>query len=88
MIRILLLSATIGFTSRACYIKLLVALIVALAFLIAFLYIRPYRRSLHALMQGLAMAVPVISMGCTFQDRCRDIFCRLSFERPNSYSAL
>ena len=63
MSRVLLLTSTIGFTSRSCYVKMLVAQICAAGYLFAFLYAKPYRRGLHNFAQALVSAVPVLSMG-------------------------
>ena len=62
-LRILLLTSCVGFISRSCYVKMLVAQIIALVFLVLFLWCRPYRRSYHNCFQALLMTLPVFGMG-------------------------
>ena len=62
MFRILILTSTLGFTSRSCHVKMLFALIISLAFLTAFLYARPYRKGFHNGIQALAMLIPIVGM--------------------------
>ena len=62
-IRILILTSMVGFISRSCWIKMLVAQIISVAFLALFLWVRPYRRGTHNLMQAAAMLLPVIGLG-------------------------
>ena len=52
VLRTLLLTSFIGFTAQECYYKELIALLIALAFLFIFLWMRPYRRSLHNILQA------------------------------------
>ena len=66
LLRLLLLTSCVGFFSRSCYIKLLVALIIALAFLVIFLWHRPYRRGFHNLIQGLGMTAPIVGLSYAF----------------------
>ena len=63
MLRVLLLSATIGFLARTCWTKLLLALFIAFIFFTVFLLFQPYSRKKHTYMQGFAMAVPIAAMG-------------------------
>ena len=60
--RILILTSTLGFTSRSCHVKMLFALIISVAFLTVFLYTRPYRRGFLNGVQTLAMLMPIIGM--------------------------
>ena len=62
MLRVLLLSSTVGIWARDCWAKELMALFIALIFLLIFLHFRPYRRSSHTRMQSVAMVVPIASM--------------------------
>ena len=65
MIRILLLTSTIGLFGATCYFKILAAQLISLVFLVVFLIERPYRKRIHHLMQCMVMLVPVLAMGCT-----------------------
>ena len=60
--RILLLTSCIGFLSRSCYVKMLLAQIFGLVFLALFLYARPYRRNFHTCLQALTMALPIFGL--------------------------
>ena len=62
MIRVLILTSTIGLFGAHCYFKVLSAQLISLLFLVAFLIVRPYRKRVHLLMQALVMLVPVMSM--------------------------
>ena len=62
-VRILLLTSTVGFISKSCYMKLLMANLLSLVFLCTFLWLRPYRSGTHNMLQTLAMAVPVVGTG-------------------------
>ena len=62
-IRLLLLTSTLGFLSRSCYVKMLVGLIISVAFFAVFLWVRPYRRSSQNLIQAAAMLLPVVGLG-------------------------
>ena len=62
MIRVLMLTSTIGFLAKTCWMKMVAAQIIALVFLVVFMVYRPYRKKLHFQMQMVAMAVPVASM--------------------------
>ena len=63
MLRVLLLTSTLGIFARTCWAKELVGQIIALAFLIIFMYFRPYRSSRHAILSTVALATPVFSLG-------------------------
>ena len=41
LVRVLLLTSTLGFISRSCWMKMLMGQIIALVFLCIFLYVRP-----------------------------------------------
>ena len=71
MFRILVLTSMIGFISKSCYVKMLMAQIIAVVSLAVFIYARPYRRGLHNALQALT---PVRdSLQNTFSDRARCI---------------
>ena len=62
LVRILLLTSTIGWLSRSCYVKMLVAQILSLGFLVVHLWVRPYRRGSENLMQAGALLLPVVGL--------------------------
>ena len=64
MVRILLLTSTIGFVAESdhCWMKILCAQVIALAFLVLFLMQSPYRRSSHRILQTISMVIPIISL--------------------------
>ena len=72
MIRVLILTSTIGLFGAHCYFKVLSAQLISLLFLVAFLIVRPYRKRVHLLMQALVMLVPVMSMAR--RDSAEDFF--------------
>ena len=66
MCRILLLTSTMGFVSKSCHIKILVAQLLSLVFLLLFVYTRPYRLIFHNIAQLLGMVLPVIGLAYSF----------------------
>lgn len=63
MVRILLLTSTVGFSGSRCWEKLLAAQMIALFFLVVFLFHSPYRRGIHHKLQAVVMVMPVLSTG-------------------------
>merc|ERR1711964_594099 len=62
MIRVLILTSTVGFFARTCWMKAFFAQVISIIYLAIFLYARPYRRGRHFVTQAIAMALPALSL--------------------------
>ena len=62
MIRVLILTSTVGFFARTCWMKAFFAQVVSIIYLAIFLYARPYRRGRHFVTQAIAMTLPALSL--------------------------
>ena len=62
MVRVSLLSATIGFIASSCWYQLFAAQFIAFGFLVLFLWTRPYRRSTLNVLQLVGLVLPCVAL--------------------------